>query len=69
MRILDFQRPINHRDLCQVQTVKKFVEQGYSPQFYEVETRLLWMKNTAGEILQLAEMPRRIVKFLQSIQT
>lgn len=65
---LNYDRPVSHRDLAQLQTVKKFVEQGYSPRRYESEEGLLHLENEHGDTLTMAEVPVRVATFLTSIQ-
>lgn len=63
-----FERPVNHRDLSLLQTVKKFVEQGYSPQKYNSKESCLYLVNESGDTLTMAEVPGRVAALLTSIQ-
>ncbi len=63
-----YDRPLNHRDLCRLQTIKKFVERGYSPSNYNPGEEVLYLVNNRGETLTMAEIPPRIATFLNEIQ-
>lgn len=63
-----FERPVNHRDLSLLQTVKKFVDQGYSPHKYNSKDSCLYLVNESGDTLTMAEVPGRVAALLTGIQ-
>lgn len=68
LETISYERIMNHRDLCQIQTIKKFFEQGYNPINYDPSEELLYLENQYGSALTMAEVSDRVAKILVNIQ-